>query len=222
MPTEELAMSLRKISRTASIRIAEAAFEEATARKMSGQGAGRVTAVHKANVLRMTDGLFLVCTREVARRYPEIAYDERIVDAMCAHLIRHPGEFDVVCTTNMFGDILSDMASELAGSLGLAASLNFGVDFAMAQAQHGSAPDIAERNIANPTSLIGSAAMLLGWIGRRNGSPVLRTAAARIETAIDAALAEPELRTPDLGGRAGTDRFASAVAERIVSAGKTQ
>lgn len=222
MPTEDVAMSLRKISRKASIRIAEAAFEEASARKLSGLGAGRVTVVHKANVLRMSDGLFLACTREVAESYPDIDYDERIVDAMCAHLVRRPGDYDVICTTNMFGDILSDLASELAGSLGLAASLNFGNDFAMAQAQHGSAPDIAGRNIANPTSLIGSAAMLLDWIGRRSDADVLRIAAARIEAALDAALAEPGLRTPDLGGSGGTDRFAKAVAERVGCDGDTQ
>ena len=215
MPTEDVAMALRKVTRRASIRIAEAAFEEAAARKASGRGPGRVTAVHKANVMRMSDGLFLACVREVAPRFPDIAYDERIIDAMCAHLVRRPGDYDVICTTNMFGDILSDLASELAGSLGLAASVNYGGDHAMAQAQHGSAPDIAGRNIANPTSLIGSAAMLLDWIGRRKGSDVLRKAAAGIEAALDGVLGDPGLRTPDLGGSAGTDLFARAVADRV-------
>lgn len=141
--------------------IARAAFQLATTRSR------HVTAVHKANVMRITCGLFLECTREVAKDYPDIDYDEVLVDAMCAHLIRKPQLYDVVVTTNMLGDILSDLASELSGSLGLAASLNAGEDKAMAQAQHGSAPDIAGQDKANPTSLIGSAAMLLDWLGAR-------------------------------------------------------
>src|SRR5919202_601046 len=126
MPTPDLALSLRK-----------------------------VTPVHKANVLRISDGLFLDCVRSVAARHPDIAYDEKIVDAMAALLVRDAGAFDVIVTTNMFGDILSDEASEISGSLGLAASLNAGTDHALAQAQHGSAPDIAGKDKANPASLIG-------------------------------------------------------------------
>lgn len=219
MPTEDLAISLRKVTRAASLRIAEAAFEAARARKGEGR-AGRVTAVHKANVLRMSDGLFLACTREVAARYKDIAYDERLVDAMCAHLVRRPGEYDVVVTTNMFGDILSDLASELAGGLGLAASLNVGATIAMAQAQHGSAPDLAGRDVANPSSLIGSGAMLLDWLGRTRQAEPLLEAARLLERALDATLSDPSTRTPDLGGSIGTAAFARAVCAHIEGGGR--
>jgi 3-isopropylmalate dehydrogenase len=130
-------------------------------------------------------------------------------------LVRDAGAFDVVVTTNMFGDILSDEASEIAGSLGLAASLNAGAAHAVAQAQHGSAPDIAGKDLANPASLIGSAAMLLGWLGERRGAPPLLRAAELIEQALDAVIANPDWRTPDLGGRAGTKEFGERVAEQL-------
>ena len=210
MPTPDLALSVRKVSREGSLRIARAAFAHAATRP-----AGHVTAVHKANVLKLGDGLFLACCREVAADYPQIRYDEVIVDAMAALLIRDPGAFDTIVTTNMFGDILSDQASELSGSLGLAASLNAGARYAMAQAQHGSAPDIAGKGIANPASLIGSAAMLLDWLGVRHALPALRAAASAIEKAIDDALAAPETRTRDMGGTAGTGAFAQAVIARL-------
>ena len=150
-----------------STRIAEAAFKLALQRRK------KVTAVHKANVLRVSDGLYLECVRAVAARYPQVQYEERIIDAMAALLVRDASQFDVVVTTNMYGDILSDEASEIAGSLGLAASLNAGDEHGVAQAQHGSAPDIAGKNIANPSSLIGSAAMLLAWLGERRGDEKL-------------------------------------------------
>lgn len=210
MPTPDIAMSFRKVTRKASTRIAVSAFELATRRRRK-----KVTAVHKANVLRVGDGLFLECVREVARGYPQVEYEERIVDAMAALLIRDPGQFDVVVTTNMFGDILSDQASELSGSLGLAASLNSGADVAVAQAQHGSAPDIAGKDIANPASLIGSAAMLLGWLAERRGDDRLAQAAELIEHAISHAIADPGKRTRDLGGTAGTQAFAGHVIEAI-------
>ena len=143
------------------MRIVEEAFRLAMRRRK------HVTAVHKANVLRVSDGLFLECARAVAARYPQVTYEEKIIDAMAALLVRDASAFDVIVTTNMFGDILSDEASEIAGSLGLAESINSGTDHAMAQAQHGSAPDIAGQDKANPTSLIGSAAMLLAWLGER-------------------------------------------------------
>ena len=139
----------------------------------------KVTAVHKANVLRVSEGLFLDCVRAVAARFPEVAYEEQIVDAMTALLVRDASPFDVIVTTNMFGDILSDLASEIAGSLGLAASLNAGADHAVAQAQHGSAPDIAGKDLANPASLIGSAAMLLAWLGERRSDERLRARGGR-------------------------------------------
>ncbi len=210
MPSPDLALSLRKVTRQASMDIAAAAFELARSRRR------HVTAVHKANVLRTSDGLFLECVRSVAQRYPDVFYQERLVDAMAALLIRNPAEFDVIVTTNMFGDILSDEASELAGSLGLAPSLNIGREIALAQAQHGSAPDIAKQNIANPCSLIGSVAMLLAWLGQRRNDPKLSAAATTIEQAIDTILATPDGRTRDLGGTQSTDRLAAQIAQACV------
>jgi 3-isopropylmalate dehydrogenase len=134
---------------------------------------------------------------------------------MAALLVRDASQFDVIVTTNMFGDILSDEASEISGSLGLAASINAGATHAIAQAQHGSAPDIAGRDIANPAALIGSAAMLLGWLGERRGDERLARAAAAIEAAVDAVIARPEWRTPDLGGPLGTKAFGDKVAAAV-------
>ena len=209
MVTADVAVALRRITRAASLRIAEAAFAGALRRRR------KVTAIHKGNVLRLSDGLFLDCCRAVAARHPAVAYDELIVDAACAHLVRRPEAFDVIVTTNMFGDILSDLASELSGSLGLAASVNAGEDLAMAQAQHGSAPDIAGQGVANPASLIGSAGMLLEWLGGRHGRPALTRAGGAMLAALDAALADPATRTRDLGGALGTEAFARAVATRL-------
>ena len=208
MPTPDVALAVRKITRAGSTRIAESAFALARTRPRR-----KVTAVHKANVLRVSDGLYLECVREVAARHPDVAYEERIVDAMAALLVRDAGQFDVIVATNMFGDILSDQASEIAGSLGLAASLNAGAEHAVAQAQHGSAPDIAGQDCANPSSLIGSAAMLLAWLGERRGDAKLLRAAEIIEQALDAAIANPAWRTPDLGGPLGTRVFGERVAE---------
>ena len=134
---------------------------------------------------------------------------------MAAHLVRDPSRFDVIVTTNMFGDILSDLASELAGGLGLAASLNAGEDQAMAQAQHGSAPDIAGRDIANPAALIGSVALLFDWLGLRAGDQRFRTAARQMETALASALADPNVRTPDLGGTGSTQGMATHIATAL-------
>jgi 3-isopropylmalate dehydrogenase len=209
MPTPDLALAVRKITREGSTRIAEAAFKLALQRRK------KVTSVHKANVLRVSDGLYLDCVRAVASRYPQVAYEERLIDALAALLVRDAGQFDVVVTTNMYGDILSDLASEISGSLGLAASLNAGVDHAVAQAQHGSAPDIAGKNIANPASLIGSVAMLLGWLGERRRDDKLTRAAALIDEALDRVLAPPDGRTRDLGGMLSTDAFARRVANAL-------
>jgi 3-isopropylmalate dehydrogenase len=210
MPTPDVALSVRKITREGSMRIAEEAFRVA-----AGRPRKKVTAVHKANVLHVSDGLFLECVRAVAARYPDIAYEERIVDAMAALLVRDASQFDVIVTTNMFGDILSDQASEIAGSLGLAASINAGVEHGVAQAQHGSAPDLAGKDVANPASLIGSAAMLLDWLGRRHNDAKLTEAAALIEHALDAAIADPATRTADLGGTCGTRMFGEAVVAQL-------
>jgi 3-isopropylmalate dehydrogenase len=210
MPTPDVALAIRKVSRAGSNRIAQAAFELAMRRPRK-----KVTAVHKANVLRVSDGLFLDCVRAVATHFPAIDYEERIIDAMAALLVRDAGMFDVIVTTNMFGDILSDQASEMAGSLGLGASLNAGADHAVAQAQHGSAPDIAGQDRANPAALIGSAAMLLAWLGERRKDERLMQAAQAIDNALTRTIVTPEGRTRDLGGALGTKAFAENVALAI-------
>ncbi|MFG2075795.1 isocitrate/isopropylmalate dehydrogenase family protein [Nonomuraea maritima] len=209
MPDADSAFSIRKITATGSERVARAAFELARGRRR------KVTAVHKANVLKLTDGLFLRVVREVAADFPDVELDELIVDAAAAALIKRPDAFDVIVTTNMYGDILSDEAAELSGSLGLGGSLNSGHDVAVAQAQHGSAPDIAGKAVANPTSLILSAAMLLDWRGRRDGHDALVAAAAGVESAVEGVLGDPACRTRDLGGPLGTAEFAAHVVARL-------
>lgn len=209
MPTEDLAMSVRKVTARQSRRIAQVAFEWARRRRK------KVTAVHKANVLHITEGLFLREVRKVAREFPDCQLEEVIVDAMAALLLRDPQRFDCVVTTNMYGDILSDEASELSGSLGLAGSVMAGDERCCAQAQHGSAPDIAGQDKANPTSLMLSAAMLLEWLGTRHSRPEFAQAAQAIETAIDGALKDPATRTADLGGKLGTRAFAAEIAGQI-------
>jgi 3-isopropylmalate dehydrogenase len=209
MPTEDVALAVRKVTARQSRRIARVAFEWARRRRR------KVTAVHKANVLRVSDGLFLRAVREVAAQYPDVALEERIVDAMAALLVRDPSQFDCIVTGNMFGDILSDEASELSGSLGLAGSVMAGDERCCAQAQHGSAPDIAGQDRANPASLILSAAMLLDWLAERHARPLFARAAAAIESAVDTTLGNPETRTADLGGRLGTQAYAQCVAEAI-------
>ncbi len=212
MPDPESAFAIRKITSRGSRRIAEVAFQLATERRC------RVTAVHKANVLHLSDGLFLREVRAVAAQHPDVELHELIVDAAAAHLVRRPEQFDVLVTTNMFGDILSDEASELSGSLGLGPSLNVSDRHVVAQAQHGSAPDIAGRDQANPTSLILSAAMMLAWLARRDARADLLTLSAAVEAAIESTLADPALRTRDLGGSLGTRAFGAAVADALVRA----
>jgi 3-isopropylmalate dehydrogenase len=174
-----------------------------------------VAAVHKANVFRVSDGLYLDKVREVAAEFRGVKLEEVIVDAMAARLVREPGHFDVVLATNMYGDILSDLASELSGSLGLAGSILAGEELCAAQAQHGSAPDIAGQDKANPTSLILSAAMLLEWMGAKKKRDALLSAGKAIDAAVDRVLAKAETRTADLGGRLGTKAFGEAVAAEV-------
>ena len=209
MPTEDLAISMRRVTAKCCNRIARRAFEAAMTRRK------KVTAVHKQNVLKISDALFLREVRKVALEFPQVQLEELIVDATAAILVRDPMRFDVIVTTNMFGDILSDEASELSGSLGLAGSTNAGDDLCVAQAQHGSAPDIAGQDRANPTSLILSAAMLFDWLGRRHGKEALCEAARKIEAALDSALNDSATRTRDLGGSLGTQAFAQTVAQRL-------
>ncbi len=209
MPVPGVALSVRKITAHACERIARRAFELANKRKKL------VTAVHKANVFRVTDGLYLDTVRLVAREFPDVRLEEEIVDAMAAKLVRHPERYDVVLATNFYADILSDLASELSGSLGLAGSVNAGDELCAAQAQHGSAPDIAGKDKANPTSLILSAAMLLDWLGERRKSKPCAAAGTAISQAVDRVLENRETRTADLGGRLGTRAFGAAVAAEV-------
>jgi 3-isopropylmalate dehydrogenase len=209
MPEEDMALSIRKITAKACERIIRRAFELAMTRRKL------VTAVHKANSFHMTDGLFLKWFGIVAADFPDVKTEDILVDAMAAHLVRHPQRFDVVVTTNFYGDIISDLASELSGSLGLAGAVNAGDNLCCAQAQHGSAPDIAGQNKANPTSMILSVAMLLDWGARRLGRPELGDAGHAIESAVDEALLDDASRTPDLGGSGSTKGFTEAVISRL-------
>ncbi len=202
VPTPDVALAMRRVTRTNSRRIAETAFDIAKDRR------GQVAVIHKANVLRVSDGLFLEEVRAVAATHPQVTTEELLIDAAAAHMVRDPSRFDVVLATNMYGDILSDLASELAGGLGLGASLNHGPVHAIAQAQHGSAPDIAGQDRANPTALIGSAAMMLDHIGQPR-------AASLIRTALDTALKAPATRTADLGGTLGTEAFSRTLTQLI-------
>jgi 3-isopropylmalate dehydrogenase len=208
MPSPEVAITMGVFTRARIERIARVACDLARQRR------GHLTIVHKANVLRLSSGLFRDVCREVAAGYPEVAVDEQHVDAMTVHLVRRAADFDVIVTENMFGDILSDLAGELAGSLGLAASLNASDRRAMAQAAHGSAPDIAGQDVANPVSMLLSSALLLGWLGDRHADPEAAAAARLIERAVDDTLAAG-VRTRDLGGTEGTSSFAAAVVDRV-------
>ena len=154
--------------------------------------------------MRLTDGIFLEACRTVASKNKDVEYEEMLVDACAAHIIRNPSQFKVIVTTNMFGDILSDLATEFSGSLGLAGSLNAGEENAMAQAQHGAATDIAGKNIANPISLILSTGMLFNWIGEKRNLKKLNLASSFIEKAVIKILSKPTYLTADLGGNSST------------------
>ena len=192
-------VSMKVITRDASTRIARFAFDYARR-----NGRKRVTGVHKANIMKMGDGLFIACAREVARDYPEIAYDERIVDAACMHLVLRPETFDVLLMPNLYGDIVSDLCAGLVGGLGVVGSANLGTDTALFEAVHGTAPDIAGQDLANPTALMLSALMMLRHIGEA-------AAADRIYAAVTKVMTNPAGRTKDLGGTATTTSFADAV-----------
>ncbi|WNJ98809.1 isocitrate/isopropylmalate dehydrogenase family protein [Thalassospiraceae bacterium LMO-JJ14] len=209
MPTEDVALSVRKITRQGSRRIAKQAFEMAARRRK------KVTVVHKANVLKVTDGLFLHEVMAEAEAWPDIEVEELIIDAATAHLIRRPADFDVLVTTNMYGDILSDECAELCGGLGLGGSINAGDNVAIAQAAHGSAPDIAGQGKANPSALMVSVAMLMDWMGSRTNANNLIEAAAAFQGAVEATLADETAHTPDLGGKGSTSSFGDAVAAKV-------
>lgn len=209
MPTEDVALSVRKITRDGSRRIARHAFQLAARRRK------KVTVVHKANVLKVSDGLFLDEVNAEAENYPDIELEELIIDAATAHLIRRPADFDVLVTTNMYGDILSDQCAELSGGLGLGGSINAGDSVAIAQAAHGAAPDIAGQGKANPSALMVSVAMLMDWMGSKNNANNLIDAAAAFQVAVADCLADASVRTPDIGGSGSTVAFGDAVAARV-------
>ena len=195
--------SLKIITADASTRIGRFAFEYArrNARK-------RVTAIHKANIMKMSDGLFLESVRSVAKAFPDVAYDERIIDAACMQLVLHPERFDVLVLPNLYGDIVSDLCAGLVGGLGVVGAANLGAEYAVFEAVHGSAPDIAGKGIANPTALLLSAILMLRHIGET-------AAADRIVHAVTRVMASGASRTPDLGGRATTREFADAVCKML-------
>jgi 3-isopropylmalate dehydrogenase len=209
--TSDVVVSLRRITRQCCERIARAAFELAMTRRK------HVTVVHKANVLRLGDGMFIDSCRLIGQEFPEVQIEEIIVDAMMAHVVRTPERYDVLVTTNMFGDILSDLTAELSGSLGMAGSINAGINYAMAQAAHGSAPDIAGKNLANPFSQIWSVAMLLNWYGQRQNKPQFVIASQVMEIAMAQAIAAGE-STKDIGGKLGTKETGQAFLERLAKA----
>ena len=208
--TPEVGIALRRITRLCCDRIAKSAFELAMTRKK------HVTIVHKANVLRITDGMFIDSCKKVAQDYPQVTVDDFIVDAMMAHVVRSPERFDTIVTTNMFGDILSDLTSELSGSLGLGGSLNTGDQYAMGQAAHGSAPDIAGQDIANPFSLITSASMLMNWLGQKHQLPNYIKASKLIDLCMEQAIAAKET-TRDIGGTLGTKETGQRFVGRLLS-----
>ena len=195
--------SLKIITEKASTRIARFAFEHA--RKF---GRKRITAIHKANIMKLGDGLFLDSIRKVSHEYRDIQYDERIVDAACMHLVMHPEKLDVLLLPNLYGDIVSDLGAGLVGGLGVVPGANLGERIAVFEAVHGSAPDIAHKNLANPTALLMSALMMLDHIGEREQ-------AGRIRRALFAVLTEGTVRTRDLGGDASTTEFTDAVCRAV-------
>jgi isocitrate dehydrogenase (NAD+) len=191
--------SLKIITEKASTRIAEFAFTYA-----KRHGRKKVTAIHKANIMKLGDGLFLESARAVAARYPDVKYEEKIVDAACMHLVMTPGQFDVLVMPNLYGDIVSDLCAGLVGGLGVVGAANLGSEIGVFEAVHGSAPDIAGKGVANPTALLLSAVLMLTHIGES-------AAADKIMKALGQILTRGEVRTKDLGGTASTSAFADAI-----------
>jgi 3-isopropylmalate dehydrogenase len=208
-PSEDMTISIRVITRNGSSKIARAAFELARARRKA------LTAVHKNTVFKLGCGMFAEECRKIAEEFPDVAYQEMMVDTFAMRLAMNPQRFDVVVTTNMFGDILSDEAAGLVGGLGLAPGLCAGTRWAMAQATHGSAPDIAGRGIANPYAMIVSGQMLLAWLGRKHGKEQVSQTADKIARAVDATMEQQVILTPDLGGQGTTVTMADQIIKRI-------
>ncbi len=195
--------SLKIITEKASTRIARFAFDYA-----QRFGRHRVTAIHKANIMKLSDGLFISSARKVAHEFATVTYDERIVDAACMHLVMHPEKLDVLLLPNLYGDIVSDLCAGLIGGLGVVPGANIGQNAAVFEAVHGSAPDIADQNLANPTALLLSALLMLDYIGEHERSRHIRGALERV-------LAAGKVRTRDLGGTATTTEFTDAICREV-------
>jgi 3-isopropylmalate dehydrogenase len=212
-PTHDVTISVRVITRNGSAKVVREAFELARSRRK------RLTVVHKDTVFKLGCGMFVEECKRVAADYPDVEMSEAIVDTFAMRLVMTPQKYDVIVTTNMFGDILSDEAAGLVGGLGLAPGLSAGPNLAMAQATHGSAPDIAGRGIANPYAMIMSGQMLLDWLGRKHSSAPAVSAARSIETAVNATILARKCLTPDLGGTASTSAMGDAITQALASAG---
>lgn len=200
---DDTAESIKRITRQASLRIAESAFAYAVK-----NGRSKVTGVHKANIMKLTDGLFLQCAREVAARYPQIQYNEVIVDNLCMQLVLRPEQFDILLASNLYGDIISDLCAGLVGGLGLVPGANIGADCAIFEAVHGTAPDIAGQNKANPLAMLLSGLMMLFHLGEKEK-------ALRIQNAVQEVLREGIVRTEDLGGTATTADLTYAIIDKL-------
>jgi len=207
--TPGVVTSLKVATEGACRRIARYAFEYARRR-----GRKKVTVFHKANIMKLTDGLFLRCAREVDEQYPDVAFDALIIDAGCMKLVQDPSRFDVLLMENLYGDVVSDLCAGLVGGLGVVPGANMGDAMAVFEAVHGSAPDIAGKNVANPLALLMSAVMLLNHLADTRSDPRCREAAQRVKAAYDRALADGE-KTRDVGGSLGTREFCRAVIERL-------
>jgi isocitrate dehydrogenase (NAD+) len=191
------------------VRIAEYAFQYAVAR-----GRKRVTVLHKANIMKKTDGMFLEEATKVSKRFPSIEYDQLIIDAALMRLVRDPTPFDILLCENLYGDLVSDMCAGMVGGLGVAPGANIGIDSSVFESVHGSAPDIAGKNLANPLALLMSAAMMLNHLATTRDDPRCGESAKRIKAAYDRALEQGQT-TGDLGGTLGTREFAAAVIARL-------
>jgi 3-isopropylmalate dehydrogenase len=212
-PTPDMTIGVRVITRQGSSKVARAAFELARQRPRK-----HLTSVHKDTVFKLACGMFAEECRKLAKDYPDVAYDEVLVDTFAMRLVMKPQQFDVIVTTNTFGDILSDAAAGLVGGLGLAPGLSAGPERAMAQATHGSAPDIAGKGIANPYAMIISGQMLLAWLGHKHARPQAVEAATVIERAVERVIRERRAVTPDLGGTATTRQMGEAIAAAVATA----
>ena len=209
-PNDDITVAMRVITRKGSNRVAREAFEIARTRERK-----KVTAAHKEPVYRLACGMFAEECRKVAREYPDVTFEEMMIDSISMKLVTAPQQFDVVVTTNQFGDILTDIGAGLVGGLGLAPGLCVGERQAMAQATHGSAPDIAGRNIANPYAMIMSGQMLLAWLGRKRNEPKASAAASRIQAAVKTVIAGRKHLTRDLGGQSSTTDMGDAIAAAV-------